>query len=265
MDIEARRRFGPGGFPLPVLLGVLPLQSTRHAEFLHNEVPGITIPDETRTAMREAGEHGAEVGLELSLSLLAEVDHLVAGTYIMPSFGRYEQAAELVRRLRVRHAGIGALRDATHGQAQTIAPDRRGHRGDRLGDARGRRRPRGEPVAGCAPARAAIPGARRGSGGLRLRGCPSARDRHPGRTDHRRDRGPDRGRGRRVHAGDGPRWPDDRGSRGRRCRADGRMGHRPRRRQRRPRHPVRVRHQPRRLAGPALRGRRLRERLSHDR
>ncbi len=109
MDIEARRRFGPGGFPLPVLLGVLPLQSTRHAEFLHNEVPGITIPDETRTAMREAGEHGAEVGLELSLSLLAEVDHLVAGTYIMPSFGRYEQAAELVRRLRVRHAGIGAL------------------------------------------------------------------------------------------------------------------------------------------------------------
>ncbi len=53
MDTEARRRFGPGGFPLPVLLGVLPLQSTRHAEFLHNEVPGITIPDETRAAMRD--------------------------------------------------------------------------------------------------------------------------------------------------------------------------------------------------------------------
>jgi methionine synthase / methylenetetrahydrofolate reductase (NADH) len=109
MAAEARRRFGPAGFPLPVLLGVLPLQSTRHTEFLHNEVPGITIPDETRTAMREAGDRGAEVGLELSLSLLAQVDHLVAGTYIMPSFGRYEQAAELVRRLRLRHAGIGAL------------------------------------------------------------------------------------------------------------------------------------------------------------
>jgi homocysteine S-methyltransferase len=109
MDTEARRRFGPAGFPLPVLLGVLPLQSTRHAEFLHNEVPGITIPDETRVAMREAGDRGAEVGLELSLALLAQVDHLVAGTYIMPSFGRYEQAAELVRRLRLRHAGVGAL------------------------------------------------------------------------------------------------------------------------------------------------------------
>jgi homocysteine S-methyltransferase len=103
MDAESRRRFGPRGFPLPVLLGVLPLQSSRHAEFLHNEVPGITIPDATRDALRDAGERGAEVGLELTLALLEQVDSLVAGTYVMPSFGRYEQAAELVRRLRVRH------------------------------------------------------------------------------------------------------------------------------------------------------------------
>jgi methionine synthase I (cobalamin-dependent)/5,10-methylenetetrahydrofolate reductase len=103
MDREARGRFGPRGFPLPVLLGVLPLQSTRHAEFLHNEVPGITIPDATRAAMREAGERGVEVGLELTLAMLEQVDHLAAGTYVMPSFGRYEQAAELVRRLRSRH------------------------------------------------------------------------------------------------------------------------------------------------------------------
>jgi methionine synthase I (cobalamin-dependent)/5,10-methylenetetrahydrofolate reductase len=100
---EAQRRFGPRGFPLPVLLGVLPLQSSRHAEFLHHEVPGITIPDSLRTALREAGDRGAEVGLELTLDLLGRVDSLVAGTYVMPSFGRYEQAAELVRRLRVRH------------------------------------------------------------------------------------------------------------------------------------------------------------------
>jgi homocysteine S-methyltransferase len=100
MDTEARRRFGPRGFPLPVLLGLLPLQSTRHTEFLHNEVPGITIPERTREAMRDAGEHGAEVGLDLSLALLEQVRDLVAGTYVMPSFGRYEQAAELVRRIR---------------------------------------------------------------------------------------------------------------------------------------------------------------------
>jgi homocysteine S-methyltransferase len=104
MFVEARRRFGDVGFPIPVLLGVLPLQSTRHAEFLHNEVPGITIPEEARRAMAEAGERGAEVGLEMTIALLEQVDRSVAGTYVMPSFGRYEQAAELVRRLRARHA-----------------------------------------------------------------------------------------------------------------------------------------------------------------
>jgi len=86
--------------PRPVLLGILPLHTARHAEFLHNEVPGITIPDRVRAAMRAAGERGAEVGLEMSLELLHEMRELVDGTYIMPSFGRYEQSAELVRRLR---------------------------------------------------------------------------------------------------------------------------------------------------------------------
>ena len=104
MLAEARRRFGPGGFPVPLLLGVLPLQSSRHAEFLHHEVPGITIPDATRDALRAAGESGAEVGLEMALGLLRDVGTAVAGTYLMPSFGRYEQAAELVRRLRAEMA-----------------------------------------------------------------------------------------------------------------------------------------------------------------
>ena len=103
MFAEAGRRFGSGGFPIPLLLGVLPLQSARHAEFLHNEVPGITIPDATRAALHDAGEHGAEVGLRITQELLEVVGDRVAGTYVMPSFGRYEQAAELVRRLRASH------------------------------------------------------------------------------------------------------------------------------------------------------------------
>jgi homocysteine S-methyltransferase len=100
---EARRRFGPAGIPAPVLLGVLPLVSTRHAEFLHNEVPGITIPGEARAAMRSAGERASEVGIEMADRLLASMEGEVAGTYIMPSFGRYEQCAEIVRRIRARH------------------------------------------------------------------------------------------------------------------------------------------------------------------
>jgi methionine synthase I (cobalamin-dependent)/5,10-methylenetetrahydrofolate reductase len=106
---EACRRFGPAGFPIPLLLGVLPLQSSRHAEFLHNEVPGITIPDATRVALREAGEHGAEVGLRLTEELLDAVGDRVAGTYVMPSFGRYEQAAELVRRIRATRLAAGSV------------------------------------------------------------------------------------------------------------------------------------------------------------
>ncbi|MGA3057631.1 MAG: bifunctional homocysteine S-methyltransferase/methylenetetrahydrofolate reductase [Candidatus Limnocylindrales bacterium] len=102
MLARARGSFGQDGFPVPVLLGVLPLHSARHAEFLHNEVPGITIPDEQRAAMHAAGARGAEVGLEMAMNLLEQSKGQVKGTYIMPSFGRYELAAELVRRLRAR-------------------------------------------------------------------------------------------------------------------------------------------------------------------
>lgn len=90
----------PSGLPRPVLLGILPLHTARHADFLHNEVPGITIPAEIRAAMHAAGERGAEVGLEMAHALLGELAPLVDGTYLMPSFGRYELAAELVRRIR---------------------------------------------------------------------------------------------------------------------------------------------------------------------
>ena len=50
--------------------------------------------------MRAAGERGSEVGIEMADDLLTAMEGEVAGTYIMPSFGRYEQCAELVRRIR---------------------------------------------------------------------------------------------------------------------------------------------------------------------
>jgi homocysteine S-methyltransferase len=90
--------------PRPVLLGVLPLHSARHAEFLHHEVPGITIPDAIREAMHAAGDRGQDVGLEAAQELLGVMRPFVDGTYIMPSFGRYEQSAELVRRIRAELA-----------------------------------------------------------------------------------------------------------------------------------------------------------------
>ncbi len=99
---RAAARWGRPSLPVPVLAGILPLHSSRHAEFLHNEVPGITIPEQVRAAMRDAGERGTEVGIEMALALLEQLRPLVQGTYVMPSFGRYQMAAELVRRIRER-------------------------------------------------------------------------------------------------------------------------------------------------------------------
>jgi homocysteine S-methyltransferase len=98
--MDRASRDWPSGLPRPVLLGVLPLHTARHAEFLHNEVPGITIPDPVRAAMHAAGERGAHVGLDMAHALLEGMRDQVRGTYIMPSFGRYEMAAELVRKIR---------------------------------------------------------------------------------------------------------------------------------------------------------------------
>jgi methionine synthase / methylenetetrahydrofolate reductase(NADPH) len=85
-----------GQIRIPVLLGVLPLQSTRHAEFLHNEVPGIRLTETARERMRLAGNRGRAEGVKLAQELILEARDSVHGIYIMPSFGRYEVAAETV-------------------------------------------------------------------------------------------------------------------------------------------------------------------------
>ena len=49
---------------MPVLLGILPLQSFRHAEFMHNEVPGITVPQELRDRLSDAGADAQAEGVQ---------------------------------------------------------------------------------------------------------------------------------------------------------------------------------------------------------
>ena len=89
-----------GGVPVPVLVGVMPLHSFRHAEFLHNEVPGITIPDDVRARLREAGDQALRTGIEMAQRLVHEVRRRYAGAYLMPSFGRFEVVAEVLDALR---------------------------------------------------------------------------------------------------------------------------------------------------------------------
>jgi homocysteine S-methyltransferase len=89
-----------GNIGVPVVVGILPLHSFRHAEFLHNEVPGITVPDAVRARLRDAGDHGLRVGIETAQEILADVRRRYAGVYLMPSFGRFEVVAEVLEALR---------------------------------------------------------------------------------------------------------------------------------------------------------------------
>ncbi|CAN5241315.1 bifunctional homocysteine S-methyltransferase/methylenetetrahydrofolate reductase [soil metagenome] len=91
-----------GDLPLPLLVGIMPLHSSKHAEYLHNEVPGISIPEKVRKQMAEAGDTGSQKGLELAEELLEELRHICQGTYLVPSFGRYDDMAALVKRLKAK-------------------------------------------------------------------------------------------------------------------------------------------------------------------
>jgi methionine synthase / methylenetetrahydrofolate reductase(NADPH) len=88
-----------GPLPIPLLVGVMPLNSYRHAEYLHNEVPGITVPPAIRERMARAGENGQAEGIAMARDFLARVAQRVQGTYLMPSFGRYEVVSEVIRGL----------------------------------------------------------------------------------------------------------------------------------------------------------------------
>jgi homocysteine S-methyltransferase len=84
-----------GTLGTPLLVGVLPIYSARHALFLHNEVPGINIPDTTRERLRDAGDKAPEVGVSIALELIKQMDW-ASGIYLMPQFSRYDLAAEII-------------------------------------------------------------------------------------------------------------------------------------------------------------------------
>jgi methionine synthase / methylenetetrahydrofolate reductase(NADPH) len=86
---------------VPVLAGVLPLVTARHAAFLHNEVPGIVIPEAARARLSAAGEGAARVGVAMAIDLVRDLRAAgAAGVYVMPQFGRYDLAAEVVEAAR---------------------------------------------------------------------------------------------------------------------------------------------------------------------
>jgi homocysteine S-methyltransferase len=83
-------------------MGLLPLYNTRHARFIHHEVPGITIPDPIMARIEAADERGAarEEGIRIAQEILLAARPHVQGVYIMPPFRRYDIAAEVMAALR---------------------------------------------------------------------------------------------------------------------------------------------------------------------
>jgi homocysteine S-methyltransferase len=83
---------------LPVLVGILPLASYRNAEFLHNEVPGMQVPEAVRERMRKAGggAAGRKEGVAIAREMLSAVRGRVQGAYVMPPLEKYELALEVL-------------------------------------------------------------------------------------------------------------------------------------------------------------------------
>lgn len=81
--------------PPPIVAGIKPLYNSRNAEFLHNEVPGIHIPDSQRERMRLSEKPQVE-GVTIAREIAAALRPYVAGFYIMPAFGRYDLVADVL-------------------------------------------------------------------------------------------------------------------------------------------------------------------------
>ena len=92
-----------GALTVPILLGVLPLATSRHANFLNNEVPGMSLPPEVIAAMVDAGEDSRSVGLQIAADVANELRDIVSGVYIIPAFKRYDLAARLITNLVKPH------------------------------------------------------------------------------------------------------------------------------------------------------------------
>jgi methionine synthase / methylenetetrahydrofolate reductase(NADPH) len=105
-DPRTLERFLDDAAPLglPVMVGILPLASHRNAEFLHNEVPGMSIPAEYRQRMAKvaAGPAARAEGIRIAQEALAAVKHRVAGAYVMPPFNRVDSALAVLEVARDR-------------------------------------------------------------------------------------------------------------------------------------------------------------------
>jgi methionine synthase / methylenetetrahydrofolate reductase(NADPH) len=85
-----------GRSPIPLLVGVFYVRSHQLAQRLHNEVPGIFVPEAVQAALRDAGTGAAAVGLSLARELVAGARDLAAGVYVIPPFRQPAAALDVL-------------------------------------------------------------------------------------------------------------------------------------------------------------------------
>jgi len=86
-----------GKVGLPLLVGVLPLRSSRHAEFMHHEVPGVQIPDAIRKRLAELDDADArKYGLDVAREFALRAQKMTQGIYLMPPFGNHKVAEAVI-------------------------------------------------------------------------------------------------------------------------------------------------------------------------
>lgn len=84
---------------VPIYIGIMPLTSSRNAEFIHNEVPGIKLPDSVRERMQNIGndkEKGKQEGIAIAKSLIDAAFDLFHGIYLITPFLNYDMSVELI-------------------------------------------------------------------------------------------------------------------------------------------------------------------------
>ncbi len=101
-DIDQLDRFlkAAEGYQIPIVGGIWPLVSLRNAEFLANEVPGVSVPDEILQRMRRASELGREEalaeGVTIAREMLRAVRDRLSGAQVSAPLGRVPVALEVL-------------------------------------------------------------------------------------------------------------------------------------------------------------------------
>jgi homocysteine S-methyltransferase len=85
-----------GKLDKPILVGILPLVSLKHAVFLNHEVPGISIPDVIIRRMERAGEQAPLEGVKIAVELIHDIKSWAQGVYLMPQFSRFDLIADVI-------------------------------------------------------------------------------------------------------------------------------------------------------------------------